>query len=107
MSSSESSNRKTEKVFSEDGQLIAEAEFNSSGKLDGVERHWNLSGQLVVEASYKNGLHHGPYQSWWDNGKAKEKGTYRTGQRVGKYTWYSIEGKKISEYDYDRDENPS
>ena len=107
MSNAKSSKRKTEKVFSEDGNLIAEAEFNTEGKLDGIERHWNLSGQLVLEASYKNGLHHGAYQSWWDNGNIKERGKYSTGQRVGKYTWYSIEGRKISEYDYDSDESAS
>ena len=100
MSNSRSSNTRIEKVFGEDGQLIAEAEFNSSGKLDGIERHWNLAGQLILEASYKNGLHDGPYQSWWDTGQTKEKGTYKNGQRVGGYTWYSVEGKKVSEHNY-------
>ena len=100
MSNSELPNTKVEKVFSEDGQLIAEAEFNSSGKLHGVECHWNLAGQKILEASYKNGLHDGPYQSWWDSGELKESGTYKSGQRAGVYTWYSVEGKKISEHDY-------
>ncbi len=100
MSNSESQKTRTEKVFSEGGQLIAEAQFNRSGKLHGVERHWNCSGQKILEAFYKNGLHDGPYQSWWDSGELKESGTYVKGQRVGVYTWYSIEGKKVSEHDF-------
>lgn len=100
MSISDSSNKKVEKIFGEDGQLIAEAEYNSSGKLDGIERHWNLAGQKILEASYKNGLHDGPYQSWWDTGDVKERGMYKSGQRVGVYTWFSLDGQKVSEHDY-------
>jgi len=100
MCSSESPSNKVEKVFSDDGQLIAEAELDSSGKLHGIERHWNLAGQKVLEASYRHGLHDGPYQSWWDSGQMKESGTYKDGQRVGVYTWYSVEGEKISEHDF-------
>ena len=100
MSNSRPSNRRVEKVFGEDGQLIAEAEFNSAGKLDGVERHWNVAGQLILEANYINGLHDGSYRSWWDTGKVKEEGTYKMGQRVGVYTWFSADGKKVSEHDY-------
>ncbi|WP_405234742.1 toxin-antitoxin system YwqK family antitoxin [Lentisalinibacter salinarum] len=100
MNEARSTDRQIEKVYGEDGQLIAEAEFNSEGKLDGVERHWNLAGQQILEASYRNGLHDGPYRSWWDTGEVKEVGQYRNGQRVGLYTWYSADGEKVSEHDY-------
>ncbi len=33
-----------------------------------------MAGQLVLQASYKDGLHDGSYQSWWDTGQLKEQG---------------------------------
>jgi len=66
-------------IFGENEQLIASAEFNSAGKLDGFERHWSPAGIQILEGSYKNGIRDGKYTTWWDSGEIKESGTFVNG----------------------------
>ncbi|AWH40580.1 hypothetical protein C1927_06615 [Stenotrophomonas sp. ZAC14D1_NAIMI4_1] len=47
---------------------------------------------LTLSAIIRNGDYDGPYKSWWDSGLLKEEGTFRAGERVGRYTWYKVDG---------------
>jgi len=81
------------------GNKIGEAEF-TDGKPNGFSRHWSKEGTLVLDTTMKNGEYHGPYHSWWDNGKPKEIGTFLNGKRIGKYQWYDSKGELIEEQEF-------
>jgi len=47
---------------------------------------------LLLSAGVKDGEFHGPYKSWWDSDLLKEEGTFQYGKRIGRYTWYKVDG---------------
>ena len=42
-----------------------------------------------------------PYQTWWDNGRPKEAGTFLAGKRIGIYRWFNESGDLHQEHNYD------
>ena len=51
----------------QNGQLQEETKYNHKGKLDGVRRMWDESGELEIEEHYRNGKDHG--RRWYKDHK--------------------------------------
>jgi len=75
----------------ESGGLFTQSEYRD-GVMNGLLQEWPEDGVLTLSAIIRNGDYDGPYKSWWDSGLLKEEGTFRRGKRVGRYTWYKVDG---------------
>jgi antitoxin component YwqK of YwqJK toxin-antitoxin module len=42
----------------------------------------------------RNGKRHGPFQTWYPNGRLRQEGNYRYGQAQGQWTYYYPNGQK-------------
>ena len=80
------------------GTIVNTAQY-LDGKLDGVSQVI-IRGVLTIEENYIAGELHGRYRSWWEDGTAKEEGTYHRDHRVGIYRWYGFDGSLLQEHDY-------
>ncbi len=54
---------------------------------DGLERSWNLNGQLTSSVNYVRGRSEGPYFTWYGNGNVKSQGQFFENAPVG--AWIS------------------
>jgi antitoxin component YwqK of YwqJK toxin-antitoxin module len=86
-------------IFDEHGNKIGEAEY-VNGVPNGLCRLWYANGQLHLDAQMKNGEYDGPYCSYWENGQAKEKGTYSKGTKVGVFSWFDQSGELIQKHSF-------
>lgn len=69
--------------------------------MNGLLRQWTVDGVMTLSATVKDGEFDGPYKSWWSSGLLKEEGTFKGGKRIGKYTWYKLDGSIWSVVDND------
>jgi len=71
----------------------------SYGAKKEIEKYPNGNMKSEVKLN-KDGLKHGKYKSYYDNGKNQSKGKYKNGKKVGKLTFYYEDGsiKKVEEY---------
>jgi antitoxin component YwqK of YwqJK toxin-antitoxin module len=90
--------RQSRRIADPTGEIVSTAQFLND-KLDGVSQVI-IRGVLTVEENYSAGQLHGSYRSWWEDGAAKEQGTYHRGKRVGIYRWYKLDGSLWNEHDY-------
>lgn len=71
-----------------DGQqiMLSKANFNEQGEHQG-ESLWfhKNTGTLIKQANYENGVLDGEYAEYNDSGGTLFKGTYKAGQKVGKW----------------------
>jgi hypothetical protein len=58
------------------------------------------TGHLDYVGHYKNGVEHGKWTYYWENGKIKSEETYVRGLEEGIMWDYDQTGKKIIEYEY-------
>ena len=45
-----------------------------------------------TQGSFKDGKEHGPWVSYYRNGKLIRKGTYKDGKEHGPWVWYNVDG---------------
>jgi len=60
--------------------------------LNGLIRSEDGDGNLISEIGYKNGIKHGPYRIFYDNGKVEEKGKNKDGEYDGVIISYNRDG---------------
>lgn len=87
----EAQGRTVRRRWFQNGQLFAETEFVGDTP-HGRARQWTEAGTLILDATNKNGLKDGLYQSWWDDGRPKERGLFIAGERQKGYCWYHPDG---------------
>jgi antitoxin component YwqK of YwqJK toxin-antitoxin module len=66
----------------------------------GVWRTHYRDGKPRAETPYKNGLRHGAYTGWHDNGQKAEEGSFTEGKPTGIARTWDYEGKLTSTLDY-------
>ncbi len=52
---------------------------------------------------YKKGRLNGPTATWYENGQMRYSGEYEQDQRIGNWTFWDEQGKKIEEINYDKE----
>jgi len=50
---------------------------------DKVINYFDINNKLISKNNYKNGVFHGPYETYYDNGKVYSKGIYQNGKIQG------------------------
>lgn len=71
----------------------------SKGLIDGEEKSWSLTGFLTKVVEYRNGIKHGRFLTYYDNGQLIRKDIYRNDKLV-KGNCYTRQGKDTSYFDY-------
>ncbi|MGC9384952.1 MAG: toxin-antitoxin system YwqK family antitoxin [Kosmotogaceae bacterium] len=66
---------------------------------DGLQEEWYNTGEKRSETYWKNGIHDGPYISWYPNEQISCVGNYSNGEKNGKWVEYLEDGRK-SEGEY-------
>ncbi|WP_324719269.1 TonB family protein [Salinimicrobium sp. HB62] len=55
--------------------------------LEGTKKVWRQDGSLIRESNYLKGKLHGPWISYWEDGKMKRKEVYKKGKLKEKNLW--------------------
>jgi uncharacterized protein len=74
--------------------------FYKNDLLEGIERIWDKSGQILSETHYIKGKKEGSYNSWYENGVNFAKGSYKNDLPHGKWEFYDQRGMLIGDSDY-------
>lgn len=81
------------RYFNEEGLLVLEEGYTFD-VLNGVQRsYFPNTGKLVEEITFKDGKKNGPWQRWFDNGKLWSKGAYVNDELEGEYEMNYPDGK--------------
>lgn len=77
-------------------------EVDDEGSRDGDYSEFRIGGELLIEASYRDGLLHGRYRSFHKNGEVELDCTYKKGLLDGRYRSFDGEGEKLVEGTYEK-----
>lgn len=81
------------RYFNEDGLLVLEETYTND-VLNGLQRNYfPKTGKPVEETTFKEGKRNGPWQRWFDNGKMWSKGSYVNDELDGEYEMNYPDGK--------------
>ena len=64
--------------FNDISQKKCTEEYYKNGKLDGLQKTWYETGELLSESNFKNGLLHGESINWYKNSQKKSEGIYNS-----------------------------
>ena len=71
---------------------------------DGEYQEWYENGKMKELGNYKSGKQDGLWKSWYKNGKLQEMGTYKAGYKDGVWKTWNENGKLESTWQYDAEE---
>ncbi len=74
--------------------------FYKNDLLEGIERTWDKSGQILSETHYVKGKKEGTYNSWYENGVNFAKGSFKNDLPDGKWEFFDQRGMLIGEANY-------
>jgi len=72
-------------------------------KYTGQANYTLSSGVLQFKYTYKDGLQHGPYETYFGNGNKQKEGTYNYGKQHGEYKEYYESGPLKYWYNWDNE----
>jgi len=67
--------------------------YNKNGKYHGINRLFNRD-NLIRLYTYRNGILHGDYKSFYENGMIEIEGKYYNERETGKWRYYNEEGNQ-------------
>ncbi len=89
-----------------DGQLITETALYVNDTLDGVRTLYFKNGQKEIEETYKMGIYHGDYFTYYEDGRIKQEGQYVDGTMEGPWKKYYNGGELMEMVEmHDNNEN--
>lgn len=77
--------------------------FLDGQKFTGQSNYTLPSGVLQFKYTYKDGLQHGPYETYYSNGNKQKEGTYNHSKQHGEYKEYYQSGPLKYHYIWDND----
>lgn len=87
--------------YHENGEVKEILSFNEEKELNGICYAYNKDGVLVGVASYKDGVKHGTWKVWRNNGTIAYKIKYKDGKKVGKWKVYDEDGNLLAVREFD------
>jgi len=76
----------------------------SNNQVDGLRQWKNSSGEVYLERTYKDGVLHGPWRSYYDNGQTWSEGNYENGKMNGLEKTYTPSGELAVESHWKRNQ---
>lgn len=77
--------------------------FLKGKKYTGQANYTLSTGVLQFKYTYKDGLQHGPYETYYSNGNKQKEGTYNYGKQHGEYKEYYESGPLKYLYTWDNE----
>jgi antitoxin component YwqK of YwqJK toxin-antitoxin module len=74
--------------------------LSSCGPSDGPHQDHYGNGKVKEEGAYKNGEKSGKWTYYWQNGKKKTVGYYSKGKPTGEWVYFSKEGSTLGKGSY-------
>ncbi|MFU8828927.1 MAG: toxin-antitoxin system YwqK family antitoxin [Phycisphaerales bacterium] len=87
-----------QKVWLPDGTKVWELHLQNHIRT--LHRRWHDNGQLSDEKAYEDGAVHGPFTSYYPDGKVQTTGEYDLGKNSGVWTHFWPDGTVMSTKDY-------
>lgn len=94
-----SQNIKT-KSYHENGEVKEVLSFNEKEQLDGICIYYDLDGDVLAVASYKDGKKNGEWKIWREDGTIAYEMYYSNGEKTGVWKQYNEKGELIKERDF-------
>ncbi len=66
----------------------------------GPYRSWFKNGRKKVRGAYRDGQRHGPWREWYRSGQPALEGTYTDGKQTGRWLRWHTDGRKIGARDF-------
>ena len=63
----------------------------------GQTKRWTLEGWKQAEGAYRNGLQHGRWKTWWDNGNLRSAIEFENGKPSGSAIHWHTNGQRKTE----------
>ena len=63
----------------------------------GQTKRWTIEGWKQAEGGYKNGMQHGRWKTWWDNGNLRSAIEFQSGKPSGPATHWHANGQRKTE----------
>jgi len=77
-------------------------EYYVNGMRNGTSSLWDNMGNLLEVKSFRNDTLHGPFKAFFTSGMLNIEGSYESGFYQGHWSYYSENGIKVGEADFDR-----
>ncbi|MDZ4822821.1 MAG: hypothetical protein SH856_05135 [Flavobacteriales bacterium] len=103
--SEQDSSKIAEKYLYEDGKTKAEGEIKSE-KRNGTWYSYYNNGNKWSMNTYIDGVLHGPYQTWHENGQLFQVGQLESGKPTGIWKFYNEKGELTKEHDCAKEPMP-
>ena len=80
------------KYFSRSGNVILEITFKNNKKNGKYARFNGVTGKMIEQGNYLNGVKNGSYTKWFSNGLKRVEGTYSKGMKDSIWNYYFKNG---------------
>lgn len=80
------------KYFSRNGYIILEITFEDNKKNGKYVRYNGVTGKMIEQGNYLNGVKNGSYTKWFSNGLKRVEGTYSKGHKDSIWNYYFKNG---------------
>jgi antitoxin component YwqK of YwqJK toxin-antitoxin module len=101
-------------TYYDDGSVKSTTTYNLAGEKDGVAQFYDREGEVINAEIWKNnyliakgiidrsGVRRGDWETYYLDGTLKSKGSYRGGEKYGKWVYYFSSGEVEQEGFYDK-----
>lgn len=76
------------------GKIFSTGAINEFG-FDGKVEYFSKKGKTIKVENYENGVLNGKFEDYYPNGILKTKGSYKLGEKSGKWVEYNNKGEKV------------
>ena len=87
-------------IHYENGNPKIQRHYDSEGNEDGLRIEWHENGNKKTEGSYRGGEKYGKWITWFKNGNKKDGGNYVNGGKSGLWIQWWETGEKSGEGEY-------
>lgn len=90
------------KYYTSTGIFLSEGKIKGKLRIGTWKYYERVSGVLIEEEKYENGMLHGMKTSYYQNGKTLQTAMYKNDLLDGKKKMYALNGTIVSEYTYEK-----
>lgn len=90
-----------EEKYYEDGKLEYEGSYDKDGLRHGEWKYYYQNGNLWSLGNYEHGRDHGKKKVYWPEGNIRYEGFFSNDQKSGHWIFYNMDGTVLQEMDFD------
>lgn len=90
-----------EEKYYEDGKLEYEGAYDKDGLRHGEWKYYYQNGNLWSLGNYEHGQDHGQKKVYWPEGNIRYEGFFSNDRKSGHWIFYNMDGTVLQEMDFD------